>query len=258
MDVAVYVQRGETPYIIYIYDNRQTVEDLNEALLALILQASVFGLAISILLSFLLAKTMITPIERLTVGAKKVAAREFSSQIAVESRDEIGILTSNFNSMAHQLQTTLREAENQRNKIDTLFLHMTDGVVAFSRAGEVVQKNPAAEERLGSDIDENATYEELFGEVAPLAQVLALGENGYLSSQRDVDERNLELLLAPFDREGEEGGVMVVIHDVTQQRKTEEMRREFVANVSHELRTPLTNIRTYTETLSDGYGEIPE
>ena len=62
--------------------------------------------------------------------------------------------------------------------------------------------------------------------------------------------------MAPFDRD-RQGGVLVVIHDVTEQRKNEEMRREFVANVSHELRTPLTNIRSYAETLVDSAGDLP-
>ncbi len=64
------------------------------------------------------------------------------------------------------------------------------------------------------------------------------------------------LLLAPFSDE-ERGGVLVVLHDVTQQRKAEERRREFVANVSHELRTPLTNIRSYAETIRDAGDELP-
>ncbi len=257
MDVAVYLTRGDAPYIIYIKDSRQTVQALNSSLFILIIQALIFGLVISVLLSFLLAKTMITPIERLTDGVKRVAAGDFSRKIEVASRDEIGILTTNFNGMARQLQATIREAENERNKLDTLFLHMTDGVVAFSRTGGVVQKNPAAEDMLGRAIGPEATYGELFGDLASLGEVLMLGQTGYLSGQREVGDRSLELLLAPFDQDSAEGGVMVVIHDVTQQRKTEEMRREFVANVSHELRTPLTNIRSYAETLVDGAGDMP-
>ena len=70
-------------------------------------------------------------------------------------------------------------------------------------------------------------------------------------------DRFLQLLMAPFDRGREGGGALVVLHDVTEQRKNEEMRREFVANVSHELRTPLTNIRSYAETLIDNTGEMP-
>ena len=257
MDVAIPITRGEVPYIIQIYDNRQTVTELNGSIFMLIIQALIFGLISSVLLSFLLAKTMITPIERLTAGAKRVASGDFSRKLEVGSKDEIGVLTATFNSMARQLQTTIREAENERNKLDTLFLHMTDGVVAFSREGTVIQKNPAAEDMLGRPILPEDTYEGLFGDLAPLEQILSLEQPGYQEAERTAGNRSLELLLAPFDQESGQGGVMVVIHDVTTQRRNEEMRREFVANVSHELRTPLTNIRSYAETLVDSAGDIP-
>ena len=257
MDVAIPIIRGEVPYIIQIYDNRQTVTELNSSIFMLIIQALIFGLISSVLLSFLLAKTMITPIERLTAGAKRVASGDFSRKLEVASKDEIGVLTATFNSMARQLQATIREAENERNKLDTLFLHMTDGVVAFSREGGVIQKNPAAEDMLGRPILPEDTYESLFGDLAPLDQILSLEQPGYQEAERTAGNRSLELLLAPFDQESGQGGVMVVIHDVTTQRRNEEMRREFVANVSHELRTPLTNIRSYAETLVDSTGDIP-
>ena len=257
MDVAIPITRGEVPYIIQIYDNRQTVTELNGSLFMLIIQALIFGLISSVLLSFLLAKTMIPPIERLTAGAKRVASGDFSRKLEVASKDEIGVLTATFNSMARQLQATIREAENERNKLDTLFLHMTDGVVAFSREGAVIQKNPAAEDMLGRPILPEDTYEGLFGDLAPLEQILSLEQPGYQEAERTAGSRSLELLLAPFDQESGQGGVMVVIHDVTTQRRNEEMRREFVANVSHELRTPLTNIRSYAETLVDSAGDIP-
>ena len=257
MDVAIPITRGEVPYIIQIYDNRQTVTELNSSIFMLIIQALIFGLICSVLLSFLLAKTMITPIERLTAGAKRVASGDFSRKLEVASKDEIGVLTATFNSMARQLQATIREAENERNKLDTLFLHMTDGVVAFSREGGVIQKNPAAEDMLGRRILPEDTYESLFGDLAPLDQILSLEQPGYQEAERAAGNRSLELLLAPFDQESGQGGVMVVIHDVTTQRRNEEMRREFVANVSHELRTPLTNIRSYAETLVDSAGDIP-
>lgn len=257
MDVAIPITRGEVPYIIQIYDNRQTVTELNSSIFMLIIQALIFGLISSVLLSFLLAKTMITPIERLTAGAKRVASGDFSRKLEVASKDEIGVLTATFNSMARQLQATIREAENERNKLDTLFLHMTDGVVAFSREGGVIQKNPAAEDMLGRPILPEDTYESLFGDLAPLDQILSLEQPSYQEAERTAGNRSLELLLAPFDQESGQGGVMVVIHDVTTQRRNEEMRREFVANVSHELRTPLTNIRSYAETLVDSAGDIP-
>ena len=254
MDVAITLDRGGSSYVIYILDNKTTVNSLISQMFVLILESLVFGLVISILLSFLLSKTMIIPIQRLTEGAMRVAHGDFSRKIQVASRDEIGVLTDTFNDMAGQLQDTLRQVENERNKLDTLFLHMTDGVVAFSRNGEVIHSNPAAEEMLGRTITAEATYEELFGDLLSLEQVLQAPD--YLEEERWEGERFLQLLLAPFDRD-RQGGVLVVLHDVTQQRKTQDMQREFVANVPHELRTPLTNIRSYAETLSDSAGELP-
>ena len=254
MDVAIPIQRGEGHYIIYIVDNKAAVSNLTNQILILIMEALAFGLGISILLSFLLSKTMVIPIQRLTEGAMRVATGDFSEQIHVDSRDEIGVLTDTFNDMAQQLRDTLGQVENERNKLDTLFLHMTDGVVAFSRKGELIHANPAAAEMLRRSINPETTYEELFGELASLQDAMAAPD--YLKKELEEDERYLQILLAPFDRDSR-GGVLVVIHDVTEQRKNEEMRKEFVANVSHELRTPLTNIRSYAETIADNAGELP-
>ncbi|MEA4933351.1 MAG: ATP-binding protein [Lawsonibacter sp.] len=254
MDVAIPIKRGDDPYIIYILDNKTTANNLTDQMFLLIMEALLFGLVISILLSFLLSKTLVTPIQRLTEGAMRVAKGDFSRKIEVASRDEIGVLTDTFNDMAGQLQDTLRQVENERNKLDTLFLHMTDGVVAFSRQGQVIHSNPAATQMLRQPIGPDTSYDQLFDCVAPLSQVLEVPD--HLEGERQVRDSFLQLLMAPFDRGREGGGVLVVIHDVTQQRKNQEMQREFVANVSHELRTPLTNIRSYAETLTESAGDL--
>ena len=256
MDVAIPIERGGTSYVIYILDNKATANDLTDQMFVFIMESLVFGLVISILLSFLLSKTMVTPIQRLTEGAMRVAEGDFSRKIEVASRDEIGVLTDTFNDMADQLQDTLRQVENERNKLDTLFLHMTDGVVAFSHQGQVIHSNPAAARMLHRFIGPNTTYDQLFGQAASLEEVLQAPD--HLEGELQVQDSFLQLLMAPFDRGREGGGALVVIHDVTEQRKNQEMQREFVANVSHELRTPLTNIRSYAETLTENAGELPQ
>ncbi len=247
MDVAIPITGGGSAYIIYIYDNRDTVNDLNSQLFLIILQALLVGLLISVLLSFLLSKTMVTPIERLTEAAERVADGDFSVPISVESTDEIGILTTTFNDMATALRDTLEEVGNERNKLDTLFLHMTDGVVSFASDGSVLTSNPAASQMLGREVT-FYDYDALFGEQFPLQTVMSLQRPNFVSGEITAGGRILELYLAPFS-EREAGGAMAVLHDVTAQRKNDEMRKEFVANVSHELRTPLTNVRSYAETL---------
>ena len=91
----------------------------------------------------------------------------------------------------------------------------------------------------------------------PFEEVLALQRPNYVEEELKVGERTLDVYLAPFS-DHEQGGVLIVLHDMTEQHRNEERRKEFVANVSHELRTPLTNVRSYAETLRDAAGDIPQ
>ena len=260
MDFAVPICDPEDPSavlnIVYILDNRSTVSELNSQLFLIIMQAMLVGLLFSLLLSFLLSKAMVGPIEKLTAGAERVADGDFGSPLPVESTDEIGILTGTFNEMAGVLQETLAAVENERNKLDTLFLHMTDGVTAFDHDGKLIHCNPAARNMLRRPMDQLTTYDQLFGDLRSFGEMLSLQRPDYAEAEMRVEDRTLELYLAPFSDQ-ERGGVMVVLHDVTEQHHNEERRKEFVANVSHELRTPLTNVRSYAETLLDANGDIP-
>ena len=254
MDVAIPISGGDNSFIIYIRDDRTTVSSLNSELLFIILQALLVGLLVSILLSFLLAKTMIDPIEKLTEGAERIATGDFDETLAVESTDEIGILTTTFNDMAAVLHSTLEAVENERNKLDTLFLHMSDGVVAYDGSGALIHCNPAACELLGRTAEE-CVYSDLFESICPFSRVISMQRSEFVESELTVGERSVELYFAPFSDE-ESGGVLIVLHDVTEHRKTEERRKEFVANVSHELRTPLTNVRSYAETIREAGDDL--
>ena len=254
MDVAIPISGGDNSFIIYIRDNRSTVSSLNSELLLIILQALLVGLLVSVTLSFLLAKTIIDPIEKLTEGTERIAKGDFNETLNVESTDEIGILTTTFNDMASVLHKTLEAVENERNKLDTLFLHMTDGVVAYDGNGALIHCNPAAAALLGRK-SEDCRYSELFETMCPFAHVVSLQRSDFVESELAVGDRSVEVCLAPFSDE-QRGGVLVVLHDVTEHRKTEERRKEFVANVSHELRTPLTNVRSYAETIREAGDEL--
>ena len=257
MDLAVPIKTDSGSYIVYIRDSKATVDKLTGQVLNIILQALALGLVICLVLSFLLAQILITPIRALTIGTRQVAAGDFSQRLEVTSRDEIGVLTRNFNYMSQVLRDTLSEVENERNKLSTLFLHMTDGVVAFSPAGLVIHSNPAASQMLSRSMEPTTSFQDLFAEDAAFDQILTLKRPQYLETQKTVGERELELFMAPYSADQAPGGVMVVIHDVTEQRRSEQARREFVANVSHELRTPLTNIKSYAETVIAAGDELP-
>ncbi|HIX11605.1 MAG TPA: cell wall metabolism sensor histidine kinase WalK [Candidatus Agathobaculum pullistercoris] len=259
MDVAVPVDmdgNDVVDYIVYIADDKQEISDLSWRFFQIVMQAMMFGLLAAILLSFLLSKTITTPIERITEGAKSIAEGNFDQDLGVQSSDEIGELTRSFNYMARRLKSTVGEVQGERDKLNTLFLHMTDGVAAFTTEGKLIHMNPATENLLGVRMEDGLSFDEMFADLdMPNSDETAM--RTFLTSEITRFGRVLSVTLAPYGALDGEGGVIAVIHDITEQRRLDDARREFVANVSHELRTPLTNIRSYTETLLDAAGDIP-
>ena len=259
MDVAVPVDmdgNDVVDYIVYIADDKQEISDLSWRFFQIVMQAMMFGLLAAILLSFLLSKTITTPIERITEGAKSIAEGNFDQDLGVQSSDEIGELTRSFNYMARRLKSTVGEVQGERDKLNTLFLHMTDGVAAFTTEGKLIHMNPATENLLGVRMEDGLSCDEMFADLdMPNSDETAM--RTFLTSEITRFGRVLSVTLAPYGALDGEGGVIAVIHDITEQRRLDDARREFVANVSHELRTPLTNIRSYTETLLDAAGDIP-
>lgn len=259
MDIAVPIDKegdGSVDYIVYITDDKSEISDLSWRFFQIVMQAMMFGLLAAILLSFLLSKTITTPIERITEGARSIAEGNFDQDLGVQSSDEIGELTRSFNYMAQRLKSTVGEVQGERDKLSTLFLHMTDGVAAFTTDGRLIHMNPATENLLGVRMGSDLTFDELFADLdMPNSDETVM--RSFLTSEITRRGRVLSITLAPYGALDGEGGVISVIHDITEQRRLDDARREFVANVSHELRTPLTNIRSYTETLLDAAGDIP-
>ncbi|MBQ4577716.1 MAG: HAMP domain-containing protein [Clostridia bacterium] len=249
-DVAVPIrdEQGAVLFVVGVLDDKTELQELNWNLFTILIRAILFGLVVAIFLSFLLSKTITTPVEKLTDQAARIAAGDFTSSAQVQSDDEIGILSDTFDEMSVQLETTLRQVEEERNKLDTLFQHMTDGMVAFDSEGILLEFNPAAEVMLDRKLEEGLRYTDVFPEVQVRQEDLAQ-DGKSIEIDYAAGPRFLKIYFAPI-RLGNEGkGLMAVLHDVTEQRKLDDSRREFVANVSHELRTPLTNVRGYAETL---------
>ena len=168
MDIAVPVdmdENGSVDYIVYIVDDKQEISDLSWRFFQIVMQAMMFGLLAAILLSFLLSKTITTPIERITEGARSIAEGNFDQVLGVQSSDEIGELTRSFNDMARRLKGTVGEVQGERDKLSTLFLHMTDGVAAFTTDGELIHMNPATENLLGVRVEDDLSFDEMFADL---------------------------------------------------------------------------------------------
>lgn len=136
---------------------------------------------------------------------------------------------------------------------NSVFLHMTDGIIAFDRNGVVILINPAAKQMMNIS-PQDTTFEDIFGRLHINLEKIIYLENWTNTEERiNIDDRFLNVYFAPFKKDNDKTvGVIAVLQDITEHVKLDNMRKEFIADVSHELKTPITSIMGYADTLLEG------
>ena len=154
-----------------------------------------------------------------------------------------------------ELRDKLNEVSSRKNQIETILLHMTDGIIAFNMKGEIILINPAAKKFLSISPEDN-TFDDIFGKYKldiNMEKVIYLDSWTSTEQRIQVDDGYVKVLFAPFKNEDERpDGVIAVIQDITEHVKLDNMQKELVADVSHELKTPTTSIMGYADTLLEG------
>jgi len=244
---------GSVTYVLYAITSTEPVETTIEKIIRIILYAVVLSIVIATILGFIFSNYITKPITLLSEHARLMAAGDLQTTIEVQSSDEIGELTSNFNIMARSLNDTLGEISSEKNKLEIVFTQMTDGMLVFDNQGLLTRFNPASEKML--HVKEKDMFDDIFSfyveeEFASI----------YATIQSDIKQHIIRKIdkyynvsFAKFIGPTiENSGIICVVQDITEHKKLELMQKEFVANVSHELRTPLTTIKSYAETLLEG------
>ena len=232
-------------------------EEIEETQILIYYAIGIFGL-ISIILGIFVVKVVIAPITKLVKSAEKIASGETIDIKYLQdtnNKTEIDDLIKAFNIMTSELQGNLNEATRQKKQIETILLHMTDGIIAFNMEGEILHINQAAT-RLLQLLKEDNNFDKIFKKLKVdmnLEKIIYL-ENWTSSEQKvKLGDTYVNLFFAPFKDENDRpAGVIVVIQDITEHVRLDNMRKEFVADVSHELKTPITSIMGYAETLTEG------
>ena len=224
--------------------------------LTLIISTAVFAL-IGVLIFLFLSKFVIYPINKLIKSAEKIAEedKEGNKKIKTKKKTDMGNLENVLGLMTTELKEKLSEVSTQKNQIETILLHMTDGIIAFNRKGEIILINPAAKKFLSIGPEDN-TFDDIFKkyDVSINMEKIIYLENWTSTEQRiKVDDRYVNVFFAPFKNDTERpDGVIAVIQDITEHVKLDNMQKELVADVSHELKTPITSIMGYADTLLEG------
>ena len=244
---------------VYLRASLESVYSNINSITLIYLSAALITIAIGLFLAILISQEITRPIEEMRKQALRIARGDFSGQVRVMGNDELGQLAGAVNNLSVRVEEAQASTDSERRRLDSVLSHMSDGVLATDRRGNVTIVNSMALQLLGVDHEDD-----LIGK--SIIDVLDIRHDYTVrqlvnSDQREMiidmsnDGNNLILnaYFSPIQREsGFVSGLVCVLHDVTSQQKEERERKQFVSNVSHELRTPLTSVHSYVEALSDG------
>ena len=260
MYVAISViKNGEVAGFVRASKPLLAVQERRGTVRGLVLVGAVCAVAAALLIGFLFARSVTRPLLGMTAAARAVAGGDFSRPVRVERRDEIGDLAGALNGMTDRLKSQIDTITADRNMTLAILASMAEGVVAVDRGEYVVHINSAAETILGIDAS-NAKGRRIWEltRVIEVSEALsdAMKENRVRVSETRISkpqkDQVIQLIGAPLrDANDALVGAIVVLHDVSDLRSLESVRRDFVANISHELKTPLAAIRGLVETLID-------
>ena len=210
---------------------------------------------VCIMMATIFSKFLNKPIIKLISDAEKMVSNEnkVEKQKSNKNTDEV---VNAFNMVTEELKENLNEMTRQKKQIETMILHMTDGIIAFNMEGQVILVNPAATRLLRllpQDKDFNTIFNKKINLDINMEKIIYL-ENWTSSEQKiTIGDKFLNMFFAQFKDENDRpSGIMVLIQDITEHVKLDNMRKEFVADVSHELKTPITSIMGYADTLLEG------
>ncbi len=231
------------------------IEQRVDNLLKITISLDIIYSLICIIMAVVFSKILNKPIIKLISDAEKMVSSDSKVEKSKNNKNSDDVISA-FNMMTEELKENLNEMTRQKKQIETMILHMTDGIIAFNIQGELILVNPAATRLLRllpQDKNFNAIFNQKINLDINMEKIIYL-ENWTSSEQKvTIGDKVLNMFFAQFKDENDRpAGIMVLIQDITEHVKLDNMRKEFVADVSHELKTPITSIMGYADTLLEG------
>ena len=255
LEYALPLKIGDTvKYIVYIKDDLTVQNSILKQLTSELIWLIAVSAALSYLLSLLLAKSLTKPLRTLASDAKKLADGAPSGITKTDRKDELGALTNALIYLSEAKKEQADKSLAEKTKMEKILQNMNDGILAFDMKGKLTHINPEAKRLLNRNYVDDITFNKFFKEInadITLESLQYTPSEDYAEREIRLNEQMLQFSFVLFSRDSSEGGIIVIIHDVTRHERLESARRDFVADVSHELRTPLTVIKSYADILAD-------
>lgn len=262
--VAVPYNNDNQQYVLRVSLPLSRISEANEQTILDVLIVSVIGILLSLGIGGQISKKITKPINDLTAITKRVANGHYDERIYIKTGDEMGELARNFNVMSDEINKHIHAVNDRNVKTNAILSSMINGVIAVDNNKKVMFVNSSAEDMFSfkeKDVRGRHILEVLRNNALDEQIHSMIKNNIMMTIELEVEEpvrRIFNLYSNPIvtsEVGNEKIGVVIIIQDVTEMKKLESMRKDFVANVSHELKTPLTSIKGFVETLLDGAAE---
>lgn len=253
------VSEGETVGAVRTSLSLEVIDDAMNRLWFSLSVALGLMFLIAAIASTMLARSITRPIDSIMDVTSRLRRNDYSSRVNTEPKGEIGDLSRSINALAASLQRQMKEIEENEQQLTSIISNMVSGVMLINQDGTVALMNSAMERFLSQHKDNiiGQPYEKVGERFALSPHIRTVFETNEKVHEEVhsyyPQERIMDAHLAPYYGQGwQQRGVIIVLHDITNIRRLEKMRSDFVANVSHELKTPVTSVRGFAETLMSG------
>ncbi|WP_241773250.1 ATP-binding protein [Bacillus sp. LL01] len=237
---------------VFVYQSLLAIKETTKQTTKLILLAAGFAIFLTTIFAFFLSTRITAPLRNMREAAFEVARGKFDTKVPILTSDEIGELGMAFNQMGRQLKFNINALNQEKEHLANILSSMADGVITLNRDGTILVTNPPAEKFLQAWFyqEGNASGENLPGEVKEMFQ-RAISVEKEQSIELTYQGRNWVIVMSPLYTQTHIRGAVAVIRDMTEERRLDKLRKDFIANVSHELRTPISMLQGYSEAIVD-------
>ncbi|MGM9927689.1 MAG: ATP-binding protein [Bacillus sp. (in: firmicutes)] len=244
---------------VFVFQSLDTMNEAVRSTTKLILLSAGVAIVLTTIFAFFLSSRITAPLRKMREAVFEVARGKFDTKVPTPSNDEIGELGAAFNQMGRQLQFNMNALSQEKENLASILSSMADGVITINIDGSILATNPPAERFLQKWYQ---MEKEDDGQEAP-PELMNLFQLSVEMEQEQIGEIQIgayywAVIVSPLYNNENIRGAVAVLRDMTETRKLEKMKNDFIANVSHELRTPISMLQGYSEVIIDDVAETEE
>lgn len=247
---------------VFVYQSLDVVNETKAETTQIIYLAAGIAIVLTTIFAFFLSTRITSPLIKMREAAFDLTRGEFDTKVPILTHDEIGELAMAFNRMGRQMKFHINALRQEKEQLSSIVSSMADGVITLNRNGDMLITNAPADRFIENlYFEDNLTLTDDYKKIPPqLTDILneVIHEEKEVVNEIDIQGLSWVMIMTPLYDQTYVRGAVAVIRDMTEERRLDKLRKDFIANVSHELRTPISLLQGYSEAIVDDVAESRE